>query len=118
MEYPDDPNAHCVSVRRDGVEVARCKFQLYAESQFETVFGPMPEGRLDILALEVASSMRREGIGRSTLDALRREYPSPRFTALNDDATSRAFWDSIGWVRHEPKNPLLARVERVNYSEV
>lgn len=76
----------------------------------------MPRGQLDILALEVAVSARGQGIGRDVLRAIRDLFPLPRLTALNDNAESRGFWDTLGWVRHEHPNPLL-RSERVTYSE-
>lgn len=108
---------HWFSVRRDGVEVARCKFILEPGPLDRKPLGPMPHGQLDILALEVAVSARRQGIGLATVQAIRAMYPLPRMTALNDDATSRRFWDGIGWVRHE-LDPFFAGVERVTYSEV
>ncbi|WP_372467976.1 GNAT family N-acetyltransferase [Microbacterium maritypicum] len=107
-----------ISISRGAVEVARCKFSLYVDSPYEAAFGSMADGHLDILALEVARSQRRMGIGRATLLALRQKYPKQRFTSLNDNATSRGFWDSVGWVRYETSHPLLSKSERVNYSEV
>ncbi len=77
----------------------------------------MPHGQLDILAFEVAVSARLQGVGRTAIHAIREMYPEPRLTALNDDATSRQFWDRIGWIRHQPPHPLFANVERVTYSE-
>jgi ribosomal protein S18 acetylase RimI-like enzyme len=105
-----------LSIQRGGAEMARCKFVLDERPQSHPVLGEMPNGQLDILALEVAKSARRCGIGRETLRAIREMYPYVRLTALNDDAGSRGFWDSVGWVRHESPNPLL-RSERVTYSE-
>lgn len=116
MKYNVSSTSHCVSAWRDGVEVARCKFALYEHSEYESAYGPMPDGHLDILALEVALSARRTGVGRAFLLALRAMYPAPTLTALNDDAESRKFWDGVGWRRHEPKR-FPGFSERVNYSE-
>lgn len=117
MRYTEGPSSHCVSGWLGGVEVVRCKFSLYDESPYENAYGPMPDGQLDILALEVALSARRTGVGRAFLLALRERYPAPAFTALNDDAESRKFWDGVGWKRHESR--LFPEIsERVNYSEV
>ncbi|HWU31042.1 MAG TPA: GNAT family N-acetyltransferase [Microbacterium sp.] len=116
-EHRVDDSDHWISARRDGVEVARCKFVLDARPLDDTPLGPMPHGQLDILAFEVAVSARRQGIGRATLQAIRKLYPAPRLTALNDDEVSRRFWDGIGWVRHQPTNPFSEDVERVAYSE-
>ncbi|MCE0510609.1 hypothetical protein LVJ59_16290 [Microbacterium sp. KKR3/1] len=107
-----------LSGRRAGVEVVRCKFILDEGPLSHPLLGSMPDGQLDILAFEVALSARRQGVGRATTLAIREMYPTPRLTALNDNATSRHFWDGIGWVRHQPSNPLFAGVERVTYSEV
>jgi len=112
-----DDRDYWISAHRDGVEVVRCKFTLDEGPLDSKVLGPMPHGQLDILAFEVALSARRQGIGRAALQAIRRLYPAPRLTALNDDAVSRRFWDGIGWVRHESTNPIFAGVERVTYSE-
>ncbi len=100
-----------LSIQRDGVEVARCKFVLNERPQSHPVLGEMPNGQLDILALEVAISVRQCGIGRETLRAIREIYPFVRLTALNDDAGSRGFWDTMGWVRHESSNPLFRSEE-------
>ena len=117
-EHGVDSTEHWISVQRDGLEVVRCKFVLEEGPLSHKGLGSMPDGRLDILAFEVALSARRQGIGRATLQCIREAYPGPRLTALNDDATSRKFWDGIGWVRHQPANPFFANVERVTYSEV
>ncbi|NYF15996.1 ribosomal protein S18 acetylase RimI-like enzyme [Microbacterium sp. AK009] len=116
---PEDSIAdddHWLSGQLAGAEVARCKFVLDISPQSHPVLGEMPRGQLDILALEVAVSARGQGIGRDVLRAIRDLFPLPRLTALNDNAESRGFWDSLGWVRHEHPNPLL-RSERVTYSE-
>ncbi|WP_156786389.1 hypothetical protein [Microterricola viridarii] len=109
---------HWLSIQRDGIEVVRCKFHLTGGQLSRKMLGSMPTGQLDILAFEVALSARRQGVGRAALRAIRDMYPEPRLTALNDDATSRRFWDGVGWVRHQPTSPVLAGVERVTYSEV
>lgn len=111
-----DSSEHWISVRDAGTEVARCKFLLFESSRFNPVLGPMPAGQLDIVALEVAAPSRRSGVGREVLLALRRMYPLPKLTALNDDADSRGFWDAVGWTRHESPHEWL-RTERVTYSE-
>jgi ribosomal protein S18 acetylase RimI-like enzyme len=108
-------NEHWLSFERGGLEVARCKFILYEESRSHPNLGDMPDGQLDILALEVATDERRRGIGREVLLAIREMHPVPRLTALNDDAVSRGFWDRVGWVRHESKSGFFS--ERVTYSE-
>lgn len=118
LGYGDSEEGHCVSAWRDGVEVARCKFALYADSPYESAYGPMPDGQLDILALEVAVSARRIGVGRAFLLALRDMYPAPAFTALNDDNESRKFWDAVGWRRYDSRDPMGFEAERANYSEV
>jgi ribosomal protein S18 acetylase RimI-like enzyme len=109
---------HWLSFELRGIEVARCKLTLDVDSCSHPQFGDMPDGQLDILALEVAVQEQRRGIGRRVLLAIREMYPLPRLTALNDDSTSRGFWDRVGWVRHESRLRFLAEgVERVNYSE-
>jgi hypothetical protein len=108
-----DGREHWLSFKRGGVEVARCKFMLYAPCSHPNL-GDMPDGQLDILALEVAVGEQRRGIGRGVLLAIRDMHPLLRLTALNDDAASRGFWDRVGWVRHEPK---WGFTERVTYSE-
>ena len=108
--------AHWVSVQQDGAEVARCKFVLYPGPQPNSFLGDMPDGQLDILALEVAIAARGRGIGREVLRLIRLKYPLPRLTALNDDEHSRGFWDRVGWIRHESPHPLM-RSERVTYTE-
>lgn len=113
-----DSIEHWLSIRRRGIEVVRCKFTLEECPITHRLLGSMPHGQLDILAFEVASSVRRQGIGRAALLAIRERYPGPTLTALNNDATSRRFWDGIGWVRHQPTNPFFAGVERVTYSEM
>lgn len=118
MGYDEIEEDHCVSGWRDGVEVVRCKFALYEQSPYESAYGPMPDGHLDILALEVAVSARRSGVGRAFLLALRGMYPAPSFTALNDDNESRKFWDAVGWRRHDSKDLMGFESERANYSEV
>ena len=109
---------HCLSLYRDGVEVVRCKFYLSEGPLTDKVLGEMPEGQLDILAFEVALSARRQGVGRAALKAIREKYPEPRLTALNDNATSRRFWEGVGWKRHQPTYPHSEDVESVTYSEV
>jgi ribosomal protein S18 acetylase RimI-like enzyme len=108
--------AHWLSVQQDGAEVARCKLVLYPGPELNSFLGDMPEGQLDILALEVAVPARGRGIGRETLRLIRAQYPLPRLTALNDDEHSRGFWDRVGWIRHESPHPLM-RSERVTYTE-
>ncbi|WP_146120049.1 hypothetical protein [Leucobacter massiliensis] len=107
---------HWVSVQRDGSEVGRCKFTLNEGFMSHPLLGDMPHGQLDILALEVALSVRGRGVGSAIVAMIREVYPLPRLTALNDSEESRGFWDSLGWVRHEHPNPLF-RTERVTYSE-
>lgn len=116
--YPQDPQAHCFSAWRDGAEVARCKLHYYEPADAWQGFDDQPNGQVDIVALEVAVSSRTQGVGRAFLLAIGAEYPGTRLTALNDDATSRKFWDAVGWLRHEPTDPMFAGVERVTYSEV
>lgn len=116
--YPESSTSHCVSAWRGGVEVARCKFVLSEVAIYGNAYGPMPDGQLDILALEVALSARKGGVGRAFLLALREMYPTPAFTTLNDNDESRRFWDAVGWRRHESSSPLASRSERANYSEV
>ncbi|MBS1674376.1 MAG: hypothetical protein JSS74_10470 [Actinobacteria bacterium] len=106
------------SVQRDGVEVARCKITVDEKPRTHNAFGALPHGTLEIMAIEVAVSARRQGIGSATVGAIRAMCPLPRLIALNDNATSRPFWDGIGWIRHERKEPFFAGVERVMYSEV
>ena len=108
---------HWLSVQRAGDEVARCKFILFPEKRSNPLLGEMPHGQLDILAFEVALSLRGRGIGRDTLLAIKATYPTPRLTALNDDEKSRGFWDSVGWIRHESPHPFLRTVQRRTYSE-
>lgn len=110
----DDSSARWVSVLRDGEEVARCRFDLLDGPRTFGWLGPLSNGQLDVLLLEVAQVARRQGIGRATLNAIKELYPLRKMTALNDDATSRAFWDGIGWTRHEPRLP---GGERATYSE-
>ncbi|WP_136043311.1 MULTISPECIES: hypothetical protein [unclassified Microbacterium] len=98
--------------------MARCKLQLREQGNTLPGFDDQPNGQVDILALEVAVSVRRQGVGQLLLLAIGAEFPGTRLTALNDDATLRKFWDGIGWIRHQPSNPLFAGVERVTYSEV
>jgi len=107
---------HWLTGQLAGAEVARCKFVLDTSPQSDPVLGEMPHGQLDILALEVAMSARGHGVGRDVLRAIGDLFPLPRLTALNDNAESRGFWDSVGWIRHEHPNPLF-RSERVTYSE-
>lgn len=108
---------HWLSFQLDSAEVARCKFDLYDDPCPAFGLGAMPDGQLDIKAFEVATSMRRRGIGRKALMLIRERYPEPRLTALNDDAQSRKFWDGVGWTRHEAEHPFLRGGERVTYSE-
>lgn len=115
-EFAVSASDHWLSARSDDTEVARCKFVLYPGPLSHRVLGEMPHGQLDILALEVAVPERGRGVGRETLQAIRREYPMPRLTALNDDNRSRGFWDRMGWIRHEPAG-ILRGSERVTYSE-
>lgn len=110
-------DGHWLSGRRSGVEVVRCKFIFSEGPLSHPSLGSMPDGQLDILAFEVAVSVRRQGVGRTALLAIREMYPQVRLTALNDNEKSRRFWDGIGWVRHQPSNPIFADVERVTYSE-
>lgn len=117
MSYSHDPRAHCFSARREDVEVARCKLHHYGPADAWSGFDDQPNGQVDILALEVAVSARRQGAGRALLLAIGAEFPGARLTALNDDATSRKFWDGVGWVRHEPSIPGFGGSERVTYSE-
>lgn len=111
------PTAHWLLFQLDEVEAARCKFDLIATPRSTPTLGNMPEGQLDILAFEVASSMRRRGVGRAALHLIRACYPGPRLTALNDNTGSQRFWDGMGWIRHEPTHPFLQGGERVTYSE-
>ncbi len=50
-------------------EVARCKYVL-AGPRTERVFGELLHGQLGILALEVAGSMRRKGLGRASVQVI------------------------------------------------
>ncbi|MDR2294697.1 MAG: hypothetical protein LBE05_05785 [Microbacterium sp.] len=107
---------HWITVGMGDIEVARVKFTLgYPDPH--PLLGPMPEGQLDILGLEVARSMRRQGIGRDTIALVRSTYPGPRMTALNDDAESAKFWDGIGWHRFESAHEVFRRSDRVTYAE-
>lgn len=118
MSYSDDPQARCFSAWRDGVEVGRCKLHLFEPAEAWAGFDDQPNGQVDILALEVAVPARRQGVGRAVLLAIGAEYPGTRLTALNDDATSRKFWDGIGWTRHDSSILFGFAVERATYSEV
>ena len=107
-----DPSNSCrwVSIRQGVNEVARCKYVLKDDPAYDEV--------VDILAIEVAVPLRRQGIGRRTLDLIREANPGRRLIALNDDAVSRGFWERVGWIREEP--PEFFRfpgVERVTYVE-
>lgn len=97
-----------LSIRREGLEIARVKCQMLDD----VAGGPV----LDILALEVVAKLRGQGIGRATIQAIRQSYPGPRLTALNDNAASRGFWASIGWVE-EPSRFPLPGIDRVTYTE-
>lgn len=108
---------HWVSINFDDREVARCKYDL-SNAYVHPVLGAFPYGQLDILAFEVAVSMRRKGIGRASIEALRALYPLPRLTALNDSCESRKFWDGIGWIRYESPHAFMRNIDRVTYSEV
>ncbi|MCP1415446.1 hypothetical protein [Paenarthrobacter sp. A20] len=116
--YGNEPPAeeHWVSFLLRDREVARCKY-VVTGADTHPVLGDLPHGQLDILAFEVAVPMRRKGIGRMALQAIRHQNPLPRMTALNDDAESRKFWDGIGWIRHESPHAVLRGGERVTYSE-
>lgn len=108
---PEQPDTcRWVSIRRGHDEVARCKYVLRDDPDYGAI--------VDILAIEVAVPVRRQGIGRSTLDLIRAENPGRRLMALNDDATSRGFWETVGWIREEPPEYFrFPGVERVNYVE-
>lgn len=108
---------HWLSIRSNEAEVARCKFDLYRAARSHPLLGDMPYGQLDILALEVAKTMRGQGFGRDILRAMRVKYPLVRLTALNDDDQSRGFWDCVGWTRYESPH-LFLRSERATYSEI
>lgn len=41
----------------------------------------MPHGQFDILAFEVARSLRRRGLGRTAPCAIRQQFPEQRLTA-------------------------------------
>lgn len=107
---------HWISAYRESHEVARCKFVFDVRPQSHPLLGEMPHGQLDILALEVAVRDRGRGTGREVVRTIRRMYPLPLLTALNDTDESRGFWDSMGWARREHPHPLF-RSERVTYSE-
>lgn len=77
-----------VALRRGSDEVARCKYTL-------------SNAELEIQAIEVAANVRREGIGRAMVQAIRDRHPEPRMSALSWDHTSHRFWESIGWIRRE-----------------
>ncbi|MGM9474707.1 hypothetical protein ACS5PJ_22270 [Pseudarthrobacter sp. YS3] len=117
-KYESEPSTedHWVAIVLREREVARCKYVMTGP-RADTVLGDLPHGQLDILAFEVAVSMRRKGIGRAAVQAIRNQNPLPRLTALNDGVESRKFWDGIGWIRHEPAHAILRGVERVTYSE-
>jgi hypothetical protein len=116
--YGCEPPAadHWVSILLCHREVARCKYVMTG-ARVDPVLGDLPHGQLDILAFEVAVPMRRKGVGRRAVQAIRDQNPLPRMTALNDGAESRQFWDGIGWIRHEPAHAILRGGERVTYSE-
>lgn len=118
VSYSDDPQAHCFSAWCDGVEVGRCKLHLFGPADAWPGFNDRPNGQVDIAALEVALSARKQGVGRALLLAIGAEYPETRLTALNDDATSRKFWDGVGWTRHDSSKLFGFVVERATYSEV
>jgi ribosomal protein S18 acetylase RimI-like enzyme len=117
-KYVSEPSTedHWVSIVLREREVARCKYVMTGP-RADTVLGDLPHGQLDILAFEVAVSMRRKGIGRAAVQAIQNQNPLPRLTALNDGVESRKFWDGIGWIRHEPAHAIFRGVERVTYSE-
>lgn len=108
-------NHHWVSVVQEDREVARCKYVTLAPHR-NNVLGDFPNGQLDILAFEVAASLRRHGFGRAVIQAIRDRNLNYRLTALNDNAESRKFWDGIGWIRHENPLPFFKDLERVTYS--
>jgi len=116
--YESEPPVehHWVSIVLRDRDVARCKYVM-TSARADPVLGDLPHGQLDILAFEVAVSMRRKGIGRAAVQAIRKQNPLPRLTALNDGVESRKFWDGIGWIRHEPAHAILKGTERVTYSE-
>lgn len=117
-KYESEPpiEDHWVSFVLGDREVARCKYVMMG-ARADPVLGDLPHGQLDILAFEVAVPMRRKGVGRAAVQAIRNQNPLPRLTALNDGVESRKFWDGLGWIRHEPAHAILRGVERVTYSE-
>jgi hypothetical protein len=117
-KYESEPpiEDHWVSIVLGDREVARCKYVMTG-ARSDPVLGDLPHGQLDILAFEVAVPMRRKGVGRGAIQAIRDQNPLPRLTALNDGLESRKFWDGLGWIRHEPAHAILRGVERVTYSE-
>lgn len=114
-ERPADRGPLVSIVLRDR-EVARCKYVLTG-AHANPVLGELAHGQLDILALEVAVPMRRKGVGRRAVQAIRDQNPLPHMTALIDGAESRKFWVGIGRIRHEPAHAFLRGIERVTYSE-
>lgn len=89
-KYESEPpiEDHWVSFVLGNREVARCKYVMTG-ARADPVLGDPPHGQLDILAFEVAVPMRRKGIGRVAIQAIRDQNPLPRLTALNDGVESR-----------------------------
>lgn len=93
----DDASIY-IRVRLDGVEVARVELdELVDFSHFATA--PQFDGALEIEFIEVASTHRRQGIGRAVVNALVARYPDRRFVGFSEGADP--FWASLGWDRYE-----------------
>lgn len=92
-------NERWVAMRRGGEEVARCKLAI-------------SEDELDILAIEVASGLHGQGIGRALVDAIRKRYAhGRRMRALSAGVSAHGFWDSLGWSRETPvDDPMFAGI--------
>jgi ribosomal protein S18 acetylase RimI-like enzyme len=74
-------------------------------------FLPRPDARADMLLLysiDVAPAARRQGIGRSLLEAFRREAPEGVWLVTNDSNTAAiALYGAAGAVRPHPDDAML-----------
>ena len=82
----------------DGVEVARV--ELEPNRQLHPVYVGLDVTKpiVDVWYFEVASSHRRQGVGRAVLDLVVEQYPGQTLIAFShaDD-----FWAGIGWQAHD-----------------
>lgn len=94
---------------RNGVEAARIRWELRADSPGLYRTWKSEQGWLQVVLFEVSVDLRGRGIGKVSIDEFTSQFESIPAAAISKGPPSDAFWKKLGWKSVEHQHPFHER---------